>query len=143
MSASPDDSRSPALRAPEIALTALRVFDLARSVAFYVDGCGLFRVHDISTDTFDAIIVGQRNGAGGGVELIRERDPAAAIEPGSGFAKLVMSVDDVEGTTTASVECGGTVVMAPRALEHLGGLVLSTVRDPDGYIVEFVQRASS
>lgn len=33
--------------------------------------------------------------------------------------------------------------MEPRSLEHLGELVLSLVSDPDGYVVEFVQRGST
>lgn len=130
-------------RAPEIALIALRVFDLARSVAFYIDGCGLVHVHDIAADTFEGTIVGHKGGAGAGIELIREHDSTGAVEPGSGFAKIVLSVDNVEAATRTAAEHGGAVVMAPRSFEHLGGLVLSMVSDPDGYIVEFVQRDPS
>lgn len=61
-------------RVTEFTPTAFRVFDLARSLAFYVDGCGLFRLHDIAAGTFDGVIVGQQDGSGGGIELMRERD---------------------------------------------------------------------
>lgn len=134
---------APSTTGAAVSLTALYVADLAKSVQFYVDGCGLSRLHDVSTDTFDAVIVGRTDDSGGGIELMRKKVPTGPIEQGTGFAKVVLTVDDVAATTSRAVANGGSVTMAPVVLEQMGGLVLSMVADPDGYTAELIQRSAS
>lgn len=136
-------STTPSTTGTGVSLTALYVADLAKSVQFYVDGCGLSRLHDVSTDTFDAVIVGRADGSGGGIELMRNKVSTGPMERGTGFAKIVLTVDDVDATTSSAVANGGSITMAPMVLEQMGGLVLSMVADPDGYTAELVQRKAS
>lgn len=128
--------------AVEVTLTALRVADLDRACAFYTEGCGLTRLHKVATDTFDAVIVGAADGRGAGIELIHERQDGATPDPGTGFAKLVLTVPDVAAATKNALAHGGSQLMAPQAMAQMGGLLLSMVRDTDGYTVEFIERRS-
>jgi len=121
-----------------LSLTALRVADLARSAEFYIRGCGF--VHDKNLDTphFRASIV--RAGAAG-LELVLPTGAAAETPPehGNMFAKIVLNVDDVDGRMADACRHGGVEETPATKLEAYG-MVIGTVRDPDGYLVEFVQR---
>ncbi|MGF0313402.1 VOC family protein [Rhodococcus sp. IEGM1428] len=118
----------------------MRVSDLERSAEFYVNACGLSRLHEIAASTFDGVIVGREDGVGGGLELVREREGFETIDIGTGFVKTVLTVDDVDLATERAGAAGAVVVMEPQSLAQMGGLRLSMVRDLDGYVVEFVQR---
>jgi catechol 2,3-dioxygenase-like lactoylglutathione lyase family enzyme len=122
-----------------LSLTALRVTDLDRSRRFWAEGCGMPVRSSFSTPKFDAVLVGREGAAG--LELVRqhggEQGPVGA---GGGFWKVVLSTGDAAAAVRRAAEHGGTVVRSAQALEHLGGLVLGLVEDPDGYLVEFVQQ---
>ncbi|MGW0044790.1 VOC family protein [Rhodococcus sp. NPDC003348] len=121
--------------ATTLSLTAVRVSDLARSVAFYVDGCGFAHERDLETPTFRASIL--RAGAAG-LELLVPAEPEP-LEYGNVLVKIVLGTDDVVACMTAACAHGGTEETPPTLLEAYG-MVIGTVRDPDGHLVEFVQR---
>lgn len=124
----------------ELSLTALRVSDLERAQRFWVEGCGFPLRSSFSTQNFDAAIVGADGTAG--LELVREHESTIAPGTPGGFWKIVLASDDVTAAQNRLVEHGGSVVMEAQPLEHLDGLVIGIVKDPDGYLVELVQSPS-
>ncbi|MEU5844519.1 VOC family protein [Rhodococcus sp. NPDC047139] len=121
-----------------LSLTALRVADLERSAEFYIRGCGFVHDKDLDTPTFRASII--RAGAAG-LELVLPRgsDGEAPHAHGDMFIKIVLNTDDVTGRMAAACSHGGVEETPATKLEAYG-MVIGTVRDPDGYLVEFVQR---
>ncbi|OWY80264.1 VOC family protein [Rhodococcus sp. BUPNP1] len=121
-----------------LSLTALRVADLGRSAEFYTRGCGFAHDKDLDTPTFRASIV--RAGAAG-LELVVPTgiEGETPHEHGNMFVKIVLNTDDVEGRMSTACRHGG-VEEAPATELEAYGMVIGTVRDPDGYLVEFVQR---
>ncbi|MEV0354864.1 VOC family protein [Nocardia sp. NPDC050697] len=117
-----------------LSLTAIRVTDLARSAEFYA-ACGFVRESAFSTDTFDAVIL--RAGAAG-VELIAPHGEPAPIEHGSMFTKLVCNTAEVAAVMASGCAHGGTEELPATILDRFGGRTLGMVRDPDGYLLEFV-----
>ncbi|MBF6079543.1 VOC family protein [Nocardia beijingensis] len=118
-----------------LSLTAIRVTDLARSAEFYTAGCGFAEENAFSTDTFDAVIL--RAGTAG-VELIAPHGDPAPPDHGTMFTKLVLNTDDVAGLLAAACARGGTEEMPATTLARFGGRTVGMVRDPDGYLLEFV-----
>ncbi|WP_280438307.1 VOC family protein [Nocardia carnea] len=118
-----------------LSLTAIRVTDLARSREFYTTGCGFAEEAAFSTETFDAVIL--RAGTAG-VELITPHGTSAPPDHGTMFTKLVCNTDDVAGVMAAACAHGGTEEMPATTLARFGGRTIGMVRDPDGYLLEFV-----
>ncbi|MBF6387734.1 VOC family protein [Nocardia farcinica] len=118
-----------------LSLTAIRVADLARATEFYTAGCGFVEENAVATDAFDAVIL--RAGAAG-IELIAPRGESAPPEHGTMFTKLVCHADDVAAVMAAACAHGGAEEMPATALERFGGRTIGMVRDPDGYLLEFV-----
>ena len=121
-----------------LSLTALRVADLEKSAEFYIRGCGFVHDKDLDTPTFRASIV--RAGAAG-LELVlpTDTDGETPHDHGHMFVKIVLNTDDVEERMAAACRHGGVEETPATKLEAYG-MVIGTVRDPDGYLVEFVQR---
>ncbi len=121
-----------------LSLTALRVAELERSAEFYIRGCGFVHDRDLDTPHFRAAIV--RAGASG-LELVLPTgtDAETSHEHGNMFVKIVLNTDDVVGRMVDACNHGGVEETPATKLEAYG-MVIGTVRDPDGYLVEFVQR---
>ncbi|MGW0023519.1 VOC family protein [Rhodococcus sp. NPDC003383] len=124
-----------------MSLTALRVADLDRAVEFYIRGCGFVHDKDLTTPAFRAAIV--RAGVAG-LELVLPTDGGADAAPDHGnmLVKIVVNTTDTEAQMADACAHGGTEVTPATGLEAYG-MVIGSVRDPDGYLVEFVQRAVS
>ena len=121
-----------------LSLTALRVADLDRATEFYIRGCGFVHDKDLDTPTFRASII--RAGAAG-LELVLPANDDAGDPPehGNMLVKIVLNTDDVERRMADACNHGG-VEETPATKLDAYGMVIGTVRDPDGYLVEFVQR---
>ncbi|MBM7459516.1 VOC family protein [Rhodococcus coprophilus] len=127
-------------RQTTLSLSALRVADLDRATEFYVRGCGFVHDKDLTTPAFRATIV--RAGAAG-LELMLPTDGGAdEPEHGNMLVKIVVNTPDAQAQMTRACEHGGAEV-APATRLDAYDMVVGTVRDPDGYLVEFVQRGPS
>ncbi|WP_287482409.1 VOC family protein [Rhodococcus sp. (in: high G+C Gram-positive bacteria)] len=124
-----------------MSLTAIRVSDLRRSVEFYTEGCGFTHERDLHMPSFLASIV---RGGVAGLELVSPIDgeTEARVDHGNMFIKTVVNVDSVERRMTSACVHGGVEVTP---LTHLAnyGMIIGSVRDPDGYLVEFVERTQA
>jgi predicted enzyme related to lactoylglutathione lyase len=122
------------------AMTKLVVGDVERAKAFYGAVCGLKEARRVE-GAF---------GSGRITELIMEGEaPAAATlvlftyhgqpAPAAGECMLVFETPDIEAFVARAVEAGGSVMQPVQALPDFG-LSFGFVRDPEGHIVEAIQR---
>ena len=117
----------------------IRVFEEARSVAFYRQAMGLEVAERFAFDSFT---------------LIYMRDPASTFELeltvnhgrsepyalGDGYGHLAVAVDDLDAERLRMQQAGAS----PGDIKELKSAALSArfffVKDPDGYSIEVLQR---
>jgi lactoylglutathione lyase len=115
----------------------LNVTDLEASVAFYT-ALGLDDTSRTEIpQAFEAIV---ENPAGGSkLQLARQKDHDGPLDLGTAFWKLYVNTHDVAATFDRAREAGATVESAPERLDRWP-VTIAFVRDPDGYLVELVER---
>jgi lactoylglutathione lyase len=115
----------------------LNVTDLEASVAFYT-ALGLDNTSRTEIpQAFEAIV---ENPAGGSkLQLARQKDHHGPLDLGTAFWKLYVNTHDVATTFDRAREAGATVESAPERLDRWP-VTIAFVRDPDGYLVELVER---
>ena len=115
----------------------INVSDLDRSVAFY-EALGLTCTSRTEIpQAFEAIV--ETPGHGGKLQLARQKDQAEPFDLGSAFWKLYVNTHDIAGTFRAALAAGATVEAEPERLDRWP-VTVAFVRDPDGYLVELVER---
>jgi glyoxylase I family protein len=123
----------------------LAVGDLDESIAFYCDLLGLklvLRKMAPGGDTEMAFL----DAGGGQLELAapnRKLRPATDIPPDqAGIRHVTFAFDDIGPVFDCLMQAGVTPVEKPRAAANREVIAcMAFVRDPDGIIVELVQRA--
>ena len=115
----------------------LNVTDLDRSVAFY-EALGLTCTSRTEIPQAHEAIV--ENPAGGSkLQLARQKGHEGPLERGSGFWKLYVDTRDIAATFAAAEGAGAPVESGPARLDRWP-VTVAFVRDPDGYLVELVER---
>lgn len=115
----------------------LNVTDLERSVAFYTS-LGLTCTSRTEIDQASEAIV--ENPAGGSkLQLAQQKEQAEPFDLGTAFWKLYVNTRDV-GTVFEQAVAQGAVVDTPPARLDRWPVTVGFVRDPDGYLVELVER---
>ena len=123
--------------------TMIRVKDLDKSLAFYTEqlGMNLIRKRDYPTGKFTLAFVGygdeEHNTV---VELTHNWDQAEPYALGTGFGHLAVGVPDVAAACQIAAKAGGTVTR-PAGPVKFGTTIIAFVKDPDGYMIELVQRS--
>jgi lactoylglutathione lyase len=125
--------------ATSIGNVALLVTDLDESVSFYTTVIGLQVLTTIETDEVQEVIVGAKD-VGSQLMLARRIDQDLPVNP-SGFWKLFVHTDDLDGVLLRARNAGVQVTQEPIVMERFG-LTLAFVKDPDGYLIELGQRQS-
>ncbi|MGH1340439.1 MAG: lactoylglutathione lyase [Nannocystales bacterium] len=124
----------------------LRVGDLERSLAFYVDTLGMkvVRREEYPQGRFTLAFVGYSDEAGVTLELTYNWGAETPYVHGTGFGHVAIAVGDIAEVCERVRSAGFTVSREPGPMafrsrdgppEHIAFL-----RDPDGYVVELVQR---
>jgi lactoylglutathione lyase len=114
----------------------LNVTDIERTIAFYeLLGLQCTSRTDIQV-ALEAII--EQPGRGSKLQLAQHVGRDEPLEMGSMW-KLYVHTDDCEGLHQKVVDAGYTSQMAPLRLDRWP-TTIAFVLDPDGYLVEFVQR---
>lgn len=117
--------------------TAIWVSDLEATIAFYEGVLGLEHQRDFNDDGVVNYYVGTDGGAA--IQFKYDPESEGAVAP-AGVDHLALSVDDADATFARVVEESDcTVVMEPTDFEAANRRA-GFVTDPDGYVVEFVQR---
>jgi lactoylglutathione lyase len=122
--------------------TMIRVGDLDRSIDFYtgVLGMRLLRRKDYPDGRFTLAFVGYGEESDHSVIELTHNWDTKSYELGNGFGHLAVSVADAMEACDAVRAKGGKVTREAGPMKH-GSTVIAFVEDPDGYKIEFIQKA--
>jgi lactoylglutathione lyase len=122
--------------------TMLRVGDLDRSIDFYTQvlGMKLLRRREYPDGRFTLAFVGYGDESEHAVIELTHNWDTKAYDLGNGFGHIAVVVADAAKACEAVKAKGGKVTREAGPMKH-GTTVIAFVEDPDGYKVEFIQRA--
>ena len=122
--------------------TMLRVGELQRSLDFYTNVLGMkvLRQKDYPDGRFTLAFVGYGDESETAVIELTHNWDTKAYEIGNGFGHLAVAVPDAYKACEAVKAKGGKVTREAGPMKH-GTTVIAFVEDPDGYKIEFIQRA--
>jgi len=122
--------------------TMLRVGDLDRSLRFYTEvlGMRLLRRKDYAEGRFTLAFVGYADETEQAVLELTHNWDTGRYELGNGFGHIAIAVPDAYLACEEVKRRGGKVTREAGPMKH-GGSVIAFVEDPDGYKIEFIQRA--
>lgn len=121
--------------------TMLRVNDMDESIRFYTDvlGMKLFSRKDYPGGEFTLAFVGYGDEADDGAIELTYNWGVSSYELGTAFGHVALGVEDIQGTCARIAERGGQVVRPPGPMKH-GTTVIAFVKDPNGYMIELIER---
>ena len=122
--------------------TMIRVGDLQRSIDFYtgVLGMKLLRRKDYPDGKFTLAFVGYGDESEHAVIELTHNWDTKSYDLGNGFGHIAVAVPDAARACEAVAAKGGKVTRPAGPMKH-GTTVIAFVEDPDGYKIEFIQRA--
>jgi lactoylglutathione lyase len=122
--------------------TMIRVGDLEKSIAFYTRALGmkLLRKKDYPDGKFTLAFVGYGEEESTAVIELTHNWGTSSYDLGGGFGHIAVGTDDIVGACERVREYGGEVTREPGPMKH-GTTVIAFVKDPDGYTIEFIERA--
>jgi len=121
--------------------TMLRVNDLDESIQFYTDvlGMKLFSRKDYPSGKFTLAFVGYgENADNASIELTYNWD-RSSYDLGDAFGHVALGVADIYATCDEISARGGDVVRPAGPMKH-GTTIIAFVKDPNGYMIELIQR---
>ena len=121
--------------------TMLRVTDLERSIAFYVDvlGMKLLRRNDYPAGKFTLAFLGYQDEKDGAVLELTYNWGVDKYELGTAYGHIAIEVDDAVHACEMVRQKGGQVIREAGPMQH-GTNILAFVADPDGYYIEVIQK---
>ena len=121
--------------------TMLRVGDLQRSIDFYSKGFGMheMRRRDVPDGKYTLAFVGYGDEEDNTAIELTYNYGVEKYEPGTAFGHLAIGVPDVAKACEIVAASGGTVTR-PAGPVKFGTTIIAFVKDPDGYMIELVQR---
>lgn len=114
------------------------VSDLAKSADFYTRVLGMKVITTFKLDYMDEIVVGYE-GKGAALVLMHWTDGSVRNYRDNPI-KIVLYVPDPQAAADAIRAEGLEIVREPRPVPGLGDAVVGFAKDPDGYLVELLQR---
>jgi len=135
-----DDARAPATQF-RMLHTMIRVFDLEKSIDFYVNKLGmtLLRRKDYPDGKFTLAFVGYGDEDSNAVIELTHNWGHAPYTIGDGFGHIALGVKDIYGTCVKLAAAGVKIPRPPGPMKH-GTTVIAFVQDPDGYKIELIQK---
>lgn len=122
--------------------TMIRVLDLEKSLDFYSNDMGmiLLRRKDFPGGKFTLAFLGYGDESNHTIlELTHNWERTEPYEMGDGFGHIAIGVKDIYGVCAALEKKGIEIPRPPGPMKH-GTTILAFVRDPDGYMIEFIER---
>jgi len=121
--------------------TMLRVGDLDRSVAFYSKAFGMkeLRRRDVPDGKYTLSFIGFGDEENNTVIELTYNYGVGKYELGNQFGHLAIGVPDVAAACNVAAQAGGTVTR-PAGPVKFGTTIIAFVKDPDGYMIELVER---
>ena len=121
--------------------TMIRVGDLDKSIAFYTEALGmeLIRRHDYPEGKFTLAFVGFGDEESNSVIELTHNWDTSSYDLGTGFGHIAIGAPDIAAACERVREYGGQVTREPGPMKH-GTTVIAFVKDPDGYVIEFIEK---
>lgn len=122
--------------------TMIRVKDLEKSIDFYVNNLEmtLLRRTDYPGGKFTLAFVGYGDEKETTVvELTHNWDQEVPYELGNGFGHLALGVKDIYGICEKLAAQGVDIPRPAGPMKH-GASIIAFIKDPDGYMIELVER---
>ena len=123
--------------------TMLRVGNLDRTIDFYTQvlGMRLLRKKDYPEGKFTLAFVGYDTEDKTAVLELTYNWGVEKYELGNAYGYIAIEVDDAYRACDAVTAKGGRVTRPAGPMKH-GSTVIAFVEDPDGYKIEFIQKAT-
>ena len=120
--------------------TMLRVGDLERSKAFYVDALEmkLLREHSFPEGEFTLAFLGYGDESDSTLLELTHNWGQSEYDMGDAYGHIAIGVDDVYEACNRIRNAGGNVVRDAGPMAG-GSTVIAFVEDPDGYKIELLQ----
>lgn len=115
----------------------INVTDLERTVAFY-ESLGLTNSSRTSIEQADEAVL-NAPGKGQKIQLAQQRANDGPIVHGNAFRKVHIHTTDLAGLWAKAVAAGHELVTEPHEIEGMP-VSVGFLRDPDGYLVELIER---
>jgi lactoylglutathione lyase len=124
--------------------TMLRVGDLDRALAFYVEVLGMrvLRRKEYPGGRFTNVFVGYGDEASAAVLELTHNWDTRTYDLGSGYGHVAIEVDDAYRACEEVKKRGGKVTREAGPMKH-GTTVIAFAEDPDGYKIELVQKKTA
>jgi len=121
--------------------TMLRVGDLQRSVDFYSKAFGMneIRRRDVPNGKYTLSFVGYGEEEDNTLIELTYNYGVEKYEMGGAFGHLAVGVPDVAAACDQAAAAGGTITRPAGPVQH-GTTIIAFVKDPDGYLIELVER---
>lgn len=122
--------------------TMIRVTDLEKSIDFYTNifGMELLRKKDFPSGKFTLAFVGYGSEDDNTVLELTHNWETDSYDMGNAFGHIAIAVDDAYKACDDITAKGGDVVRPAGPMKHGGG-VIAFVKDPDGYMIELIERS--
>ncbi len=124
-----------------VGAVGIGVSDLDRSVKFYTETLGMKAMQTFNLDYMNEVVVGYE-GRGSAIVLMHWIDGSPRNYKDNPI-KIVIYVDSPPALAKAIRDAGYEVVREPVPSPQVGGAVVGFAKDPDGYLIEILQRRKS
>jgi len=124
----------------QLAYTSYYVLDEKRALDFYVGQLGMVERQRITPSPgVTEIVLGFDKGPNTpGILLMHKADRTTPYQIGDGFSRTIIHVSDIKAMVQKLTQAGVTIVRQPTEVASLK-LTYAMVRDPDGWLIEFIQ----
>ena len=124
--------------------TMLRVGNLDKSLEFYTQvlGMKLLRRKDYPDGKFTLAFVGYQDETDGTVLELTHNWDTSEYDLGNGFGHIAVEVNDAYQACENTKKLGGKVTREAGPMKH-GTTVIAFIEDPDGYMIEFIQKKTA
>lgn len=126
-------------RSADLGAVGIGVSDLARSIDFYTRVLGMTKLQRFRLPYMDEMVVGFEGSRGSALVLMHwtdGSDPSYRDLP----VKVVLYVPDPVAAADAIRAEGLEITREPTPIPELGDAVVGLAKDPDGYVIELLQR---
>jgi lactoylglutathione lyase len=126
----------------QLAYTSYYVLDQKRALDFYVGLLGMVERQRItpSAGVTEIVLGFDKDPNTPGILLMHKADRTTPYTVGDGFSRTILHVADIKAIVQKLTQAGVTIVRQPTEVASLK-LTYALVRDPDGYMIEFIQTA--
>lgn len=121
-----------------IGAVGIAVSDLDASAKFYTTMIGMVELQRMELPTLQQAVLGFEGVRGASVLLMKHKDESAQCHDNP--VKLVFYVPDTAGMLEDMRAASYVIHREAKPVEILDGAIVGFAKDPDGYLVELVQK---